>query len=43
MRGPSLVSSEAVLEVPSDDGRSSMMSELGGGDHAKPVLPFRSD
>src|ERR1700720_2529301 len=35
--------SEAVLEVPGDDGQSSMKSELGGGDHANPVLPFRSD
>jgi hypothetical protein len=36
-------SSEVVLKVPGDGGRSSMMSELGGGDHANPVLPFRSD
>jgi hypothetical protein len=34
---------ETVLKVPADDGRSSMMSELGGRDHANPALPFRSD
>jgi hypothetical protein len=33
---------EAVLKVPGDDGQSSMISELGGGDHANSVLPFKS-